>query len=171
MRTRHRFPQNRRCRAGYTLVEVSMSTLLIGVVLIGAMNTAGYATRGQIDNKERAQAKLLANAMLAEILELPYQEPTVTPVFGPESGEVRATYDDVDDYKQFTDSPPVNKQGVAMAGGTGLTRSVTVAYAEPNNLMATSTTDKGIKRISVVVSAVRSVTNVELANMTTIVVK
>ena len=155
-----------RCRAGYTLVEVSMSTLMIGIVLVTAMNTAGYATRGQIDNKERAQAKLIANAMLAEILELPYKEPSDTPVFGPESGEVRATYDDVDDYKLFSDSPPVDKQGAAMAGGVGLTRSVVVNYVQPNNLTATSKTDQGIKRI--VISVVRGGT--ELVSMTTIVV-
>ena len=148
-----------------------MSTLLIGVVLIGAMNLAGYATRGQIDNKERAQAKLLADALLAEILELPYQEPTATPVFGAESGEVRATYDDVDDYKVFADSPPVNKQGVALAGGTGLTRSASVTYAEPDNFLATSSTDKGIKRIAVSVTAVRNGAKFGLANVTTIVVK
>ncbi|MCA9146997.1 MAG: type II secretion system protein, partial [Planctomycetales bacterium] len=53
---------------GYTLVEVAISTLIVGVLLVAALNTTGYATRGQIDNKQRAQAKLIANAMLAEIL-------------------------------------------------------------------------------------------------------
>ena len=153
--------------SGYTLVEVAVSTMLVSVLLVGAMNTAGYATRGQLDNKQRAQAKLIANAMLAEILELPYQEPTTNPTFGPEAGEVRATYDDVDDYKQFSDTPPVDKQGNALAGGAGLTRSVVVVYAEPENLTATSNTDKGIKRI--VVSVKRGGTN--LANVTTVVVK
>ncbi|MBI2481758.1 MAG: hypothetical protein HYV60_24880 [Planctomycetia bacterium] len=167
MRRRDCILHNRRRRTAYTLVEVSMSTLMIGVLLIGAMNSAGYATRGQIDNKERAQAKLLANAMLAEILELPYQEPTSTPAFGPESGEVRATYDDVDDYKIFSDSPPVDKQGNALAGGSGLTRSVVVSYVEPNNLTATSSTDQGIKRIAV--SVARS--GKQLVSMTAVVVK
>lgn len=152
---------------GYTLVEVAISTLIVGVLLVAALNTTGYATRGQIDNKQRAQAKLIANAMLAEILELPYQERTTTPAFGPETGEVRATYDDVDDYMLFSDSPPVDKQGVALAGGEGLTRSVVVSYVEPDNLTATSNTDKGIKRI--VVSVARGGT--QLVSLTTVVVK
>lgn len=156
---------SRRC-AGYTLVEVAVSTMIVGVLLVGAMNTAGYATRGQVDNRQRAHAKLLANALLAEIIELPYQEPTDTPAFGPESGEVRATYDDVDDYKTFGDSPPVDKQGGAMAGGDGLSRTAKVAYADPENLLTESKTDQGIKRI--VVSVARG--NTELASTTTIVV-
>ncbi|MEO8494722.1 MAG: type II secretion system protein [Planctomycetota bacterium] len=167
MRTKHPARGHRGLRAGYTLVEVAVSTLIVSVLLVAAMNTAGYATRGQIDNKQRAQAKLIANAMLAEILELPYQEPSGTPGFGPESGEVRATYDDVDDYKLFTESPPVDKQGAALAGGTGLTHSVVVNYAEPDNLTATSSTDKGVKRI--MVSVARGGT--ELVSITTVVVK
>lgn len=167
MQPQHSLPLRRESRAGYTLVEVSMSTLLVSVLLVSAMNTAGYATRSQVDNKERAQAKLIANAMLAEILELPYQEPTATPVFGPESGEARATYDDVDDYKLFSDSPPVDKQSTAIAGGSGLTRSVVVTYVEPNNLTTTSNTDKGIKRITVSVANKRT----QLVNLTTVVVK
>ncbi len=165
-----RVPYNksrRALRGGYTLVEVAVSTMLISVVLVGAMNVAGYATRGQLDNKQRAQGKLIANAMLAEILELAYEEPTATPVFGPESGEVRATYDDVDDYKLFSDSPPLDKQGAALAGGTDLTRSVVVSYVEPNSLTATSNTDQGIKRI--VVTVARGGT--ELVSMTTVVIQ
>ncbi|MDA1049410.1 MAG: hypothetical protein O3C40_02880 [Planctomycetota bacterium] len=144
-----------------------MSTLIIGLLLVTSMNTAGYATRSQLANKDRARAKMIANAMLAEIVELPYLNPDGTPVFGPESGETRATFDDVDDYHNLSDAPPVDKQGTALAGGSQLTRSVTVNFAEPDNFSQTAVTDKGVKRITVTVTGNGS----NLAQVTAVVVK
>lgn len=144
-----------------------MSTLIIGILLVTAMNTAGYATRSQVRNKDLARAKLIANAMLAEILELVYEEPKDTPVFGPETGEVRSSYDDVDDYDTLSDSPPVNKQANAFAGGDGLTLAVTVDWADPDDFATVSLTEKGVKRITVTVWDGKT----ELTSMTTVVVQ
>jgi len=154
-------------RAGYTLVEVTMSTLIAGILLVTSMNMTGYTTRSQLANKDRARAQLVAKAMLAEIMELPYEDPNDPPIFGAETGEVRSSFDDVDDYNNLSDAPPVDKQGNAVAGGIGLTQAVTVSLADPENLVTTSGTDQGVKRLTVTVSG----NGITLTNMATVIVK
>lgn len=140
-------------RSGFSLIEVAVSSILVGSILVAAMNTTGAVLRFRSSSSDQARATLLASDLLTEIQNQPYSDPNQTAVFGRESGEtVRSQFDDVDDYHTWTESPPQNLAGTALPGFTGWARTVTVARAQRNAPMQTAAGDEDLKRITIVVS-------------------
>lgn len=139
--------------AGFTLVEAVMSMLIVGLMLVAALNTVGASRVAQSANAEQAIGPLLAEDLMSEILGQAYQEPVDTPQFGreSESGGNRAQWDDVDDYDGWSAGPPEAKDGTALPDMNDWTREVGVAWAGIVDPMATSATPTGIKRITVTV--------------------
>ncbi len=91
---------------------------------------------------------------MSEILQQNYKEPTQTVAFGLESGESgsnRNGFDDVDDYHNLSDSAPKKRDGTAITGYTGWTRTVTVEWLAPANFATVSVTDQNVKRVTVTV--------------------
>lgn len=86
-----------------------------------------------------------------------------TNYIGTETGEgtsTRADFDDVDDYDGWTASPPVERDGTAVAGYDGWTRNVTVEYINPLAPGgAAVNSDAGAKRITVTVTDPRGATS------------
>ncbi len=62
---RHRPP---RANGGFSLVEVSVSTLIVGLLLVSALKSAGMQARSQGIVFDQARGWLLAQDLLAEIL-------------------------------------------------------------------------------------------------------
>ena len=150
----HRFLARRR-RRGYALLEVSVSTLLVGVLLVAALRTAGASISGQFKNAQRGRAHHLAQDLMAEILQKAYVEAGGSGL-GPESGELSGTsrlaFDDVDDFHDLVDEPPVAFDGTAIVGGAGWKRTVTVAFIQPDDLKASAASDQGVKQVTIIVS-------------------
>ena len=147
----------RRRRAGLSLLEVIISSLLVGVVLVSSMGSLGAAFRAASATKDRGRAILLADGLMAEILQTRYRDPGASPVFGPESGETgatRAAFDDVDDYDDWTETPPQTRSGTVLTAFNGWTRSVVVQNVDSSNLQTVlaDSADSGVKRITVTVS-------------------
>jgi MSHA pilin protein MshD len=137
---------------GFTLVEAAFAVAITGVLLTSAVGTFATIAHGRQIQAERRLAYPLAQQLMAEILSAAFVDPGTNPTFGPEPGETRATYDDVDDYTGLTESPPATRAGVAMAGYAGWSRAVAVAYVDPSTL-AVSTTATTLKRITVTVTS------------------
>src|SRR5262245_40826996 len=93
-------PSGRRSRPGLTLTEVVVSTMIVGMMTVAALNGLGSTTRSSELAGNRGIALGLADSLLAEILANPYNDPNGTPTFGLETGEVapRSNFDDVDDF-------------------------------------------------------------------------
>ena len=127
---------------GMTLVEMVISIVIVSIAMT-AMLTAFSTSMGRsADPLWKNKSLKLAQAYLDEILSKPYDEGTPTggiPAYdsvncatlGSESGESRALFDDVDDYKGLTDSPPRLVTG-AMTGydGYGVVVDVVCAGSE-----------------------------------------
>jgi len=138
---------------GFTLVEAVISTAIVAVMFVAAVHTVGAARLTQYRTSRISQGRLLAESLLAEILQQAYQEPGETYVFGREAGEsetVRAAYDDVDDYHGWTESPPAAKDGTALPNAAHWSRTVTVQWVLPADPQQVSGTETGVKRITVV---------------------
>src|SRR5690349_21464726 len=91
---------------GFAIIEATISTVIIAVLLVAAMRSATASNLTQYKAAERAVGRRLAQGLMSEILAQPYQEPTDAVLFGPESSESttsRAAYDDVDDYNGYTE--------------------------------------------------------------------
>lgn len=141
-------------RAAFSLIEVLVATAIMGVLLVAAMQTVGNSVRAERYNADRCHGLWLAEQLMAEILTAKYVEPDETPTFGPEAletGGTRIAFDDVDDYDDWNASPPEDPDGTEIPDRTGWQRSVTVDYANVNDLSIVVGSGQGVKRITVVV--------------------
>jgi len=156
--------------SGFTMVEAVLSTILVSVMLVVALNLVGTSKVTQQKAALTSRGRLLAEDLLAEILQQNYQEPDETPVFGremTESATSRSAYDDVDDYLGWTASPPVAKDGAAIANSANWKRTVTVERIEPLNPQTVTTSETGAKRITVT-AYYRNVPQASLAAVKTV---
>jgi MSHA pilin protein MshD len=142
-------------RRGFSLVELSVATVLTGVLMVAALQSAGQSLLARRKTADRSLGHLLAHGLLNEIRGLPYCEPGATePAIGRDTGEaagLRATFDDVDDYHGLSESPPQTRSGASLAGVAGWSRTVTVAWVDSANF-ASSASSSGAKRITVTAS-------------------
>lgn len=156
MRQRAIVTISRSRRRGFSLIEVTVSILLVSVLLVTSLNSFAASKRREWATVTQAQGEQLALDLMNEILRQPYQDPIVqVPAFGTESGETtgnRSLFNDVDDYLNWTESPPADKSGNAMTGLSGWTRSVTIQWADPNSLTASISSSTGLKMITVTTS-------------------
>jgi prepilin-type N-terminal cleavage/methylation domain-containing protein len=140
-------------RRGLTLVEVVMSTLIVGVMTVAALSALGAATRSSESTGNRAVAQGLADDLMAEILATAYSDPNGSAVFGLETGEAapRVNFDDVDDFNGWNRKPPQARDGTTLPDRADWRRRVIVERVEPSNPTQTTSgsTDLGAKRIRI----------------------
>ena len=136
---------------GFSLVEAAVSIALAGGLLVVSLDLVGTAAAGRKNMGDHGRAQLLALGLMSEIVEKAYEDPE-EPVFGVEPDEVtgtRQSFDDVDDYHEWSASPPKIRDGMAMADLTSWQRDVTVEYVDPDDLETVMVSDTGVKRITV----------------------
>jgi hypothetical protein len=136
------------------LIEVVISTLLVGLVVTGALKSVGAVVRGRTYAGDSGKAEHLAAQLMAEILPKAYRDPDGLAVFGLELGEnasVRANWDDVDDYHLLSSSPPLDALGTPLLESSGWEWSVVVEWVNPQNPSLPILSGQGVKRITVTV--------------------
>lgn len=126
-----------RRHSGATLVELVITIVIISVAIAGVVGAFALITGRSADPLNQTRAVELAQLYMDEIITQRYDDQTPvggTPPYdggcniGPEAGETRSTFDDVDDYHNLTDSPPASLQGT-LDGYGGFSVSVTVTCA------------------------------------------
>jgi Tfp pilus assembly protein PilV len=151
--TRYRRRANTPQRKGLTLVEVTISTLLVGLVLVGALDSLGAVVRGRLSTADSARGLQLAQQLMSEIMSTEYKDP-VSATFGLEADEFtgnRSQFDDVDDFMLWSASPPQDRDGNALPNTANWSRSVVVEYVDSRNPSTVKFFDCGVKRITVTV--------------------
>ena len=142
-------------RAGFSLVETAIATVLVGGLFVVAMNMVGASRMTQSRYADREQALVLAEDLLNEILDQSYEDPDGGVVFGIEVGEslsLRTSLDDADDYHRFEESPPTDAAGNAIPGAERFTREVVVYWVKAESPNAFRSSETGVKRVAVQVS-------------------
>lgn len=139
--------------AAFSLVEVIFALLLVGGVFVAAINTLAASRTTQRITADRARAHMLAQDLMSEILLAHYEEPVLSPSFGPEGSEsvggTRTSFDDVDDYDGWSASPPQQQDGAPVEGYAGLRRSVSVQWIDADQPTEAVQYETGAKRITV----------------------
>jgi MSHA pilin protein MshD len=122
MRNQHRtLPFLRRQRAFTTIEALIAATIL--AILTAAVSGALMSGRAQSKlARDTLSASFLAQALMDEILRLPFDDPQGYSTMGPGPGETRPTFDNVDDYYGYTDG-----------GATAITDLAGNAYPEAYN--------------------------------------
>ena len=148
-------------RAGFSMVEVIVSVIVVALMVSAAMRTVAVSRVAQYRLADRSRGQMLADDLMAEILQKNYKDPSGGTTFGPESGELtRAQFNDVDDYNAWVESPPKNPDGTSMAGFTSggsnrsgtWKRAVDVAWVSATDPTTSLSTETGMKRITVTVT-------------------
>ncbi len=143
-------------RQGTTLVEVAISSLIVGTMLVASLSTIGAVFRTQRITASRSLGPGLAHELMSEILAMPYEDPEA-PSGGnsTETGETtmtRSDFDDVDDYDDWDSASAVANDGTPLPGFTGWRREVDVWWAERLGGNVWWFYDTGVKRIKVCVT-------------------
>lgn len=144
----------RRRRGALTLVEVVVSTLIVGVMTVAALNGLGSATRSGELAGNRGIAQGLADDLMGEVLNTAYSDPSGTAVFGLEAGEAapRTNFDDVDDFHNWNQKPPKAADGTTIPLRADYRQRVTVEKVVPTNpVQVVAGADQGAKRICVTI--------------------
>jgi len=123
---------------GLTFLEILITLIIFTIAMLGFFRVFNVALIAQQRARQEVIAINLARGLAAEAMSKNFTDPVdgETGALGPNSGESlsnRQTFDDVDDYNGYSDSPPVTLGGQAMnvAGGldySGFSRSVNVVY-------------------------------------------
>jgi len=164
----------RRCRrCSLTMIEAVIAIVVVGLMLTAALSAAGAAASARAQAARRERRMALAVQLMTEIFQSLHVDPdqwivmrsgwgatpfTSSPVFswpGPGADEItgtRAAFDDVDDYDDWSASPPQAKDGTVLPDLTGWTRSVQVVHVWPSSLNPTWFSQTGLKRITVTVT-------------------
>ncbi len=146
-----------RRQSGATLVELVITIVIISVAIAGVVGAFALIAGRSADPLNQTRAVELAQLYMDEILTQRYDDNTPqggTPPYdgpcniGPESGETRATFDDVDDYHNLTDTPPASLQGT-LAGYSGFSVAVTVTCAGGQ----VDLPSEGAKRVELTITA------------------
>lgn len=142
-------------RAGFSLIEVTISSLLVGTLLVASTRSVGLSVLSQCKMADFAKATWMADALVGEMHQQSYMEPatTISPITreSGESGGSRANWDDFDDYDGLSESPPQNKDGTTIANLTGWQRTVAVQWVTLNDINSTSVIETGVKKAVITV--------------------
>jgi MSHA pilin protein MshD len=128
----------RQSRAGFTLIEALMASVILAIAVAAAIVPFTCGARSQEVESRQTLAVSLAQDLMEEILLKPFVEPGDTVPepesrFGPESSEtLRSSYSAIDDYHGYTELSgyvldPAG-QVITDAVAAGLSRHVTVSY-------------------------------------------
>lgn len=135
-----------RRQGGFSLVELVVTIVIMAILFAGLAVLFFDQVRHSPQPVIATRAAELGQAYLDEILTKRYDErsgqggmprcnstdPGSQPcsaALGPEAGESRATYDDVDDYNGLDESPPRDALGNVRSGYANYRVQVSVAYA------------------------------------------
>jgi type II secretory pathway pseudopilin PulG len=149
--------QKTEARRGFSLVEAVGATLIVAIVMTASLRGLGEAVRHRAMLRERERAWRFATDLIAEAVSLPYQDPDVTGsgsigLDGGESASDRTTFDDVDDFHGYAESPLKTRSGAVIPNTAGWSRAAYVFWTDPNQPDEFAGSDEGMKVVSVLVT-------------------
>lgn len=151
-------------RRGFTLIEVALSTSVVALLFVAAMQAATSARSLSAASAHEAAGTLLAQELLSEITSAPTTDPDPGGVVGGLLDAVvdglddllsdnRKAFDSVDDYHGWTESPPQDRGGNTLAGfSTDWRRTVSVTGFDTASLQSAARSASDGRLIAVTVA-------------------
>ena len=163
-------------KKGFTLIEVIMVIVLLGIMLPGIMMYFIQGVKDSVDSQRRTTAIFLAEGLMEEIRSKRWDEFAVInancnnatlPLVAEEAS--RDLFDDVDDFNAVVNvTPPQNSQGVSLgAAYQGFSQTVTVMYVNPATLDIDAAARTCYKRIRVDITDTGTTETISLVSLMT----
>ncbi|MCG2660079.1 MAG: type II secretion system GspH family protein [Kiritimatiellae bacterium] len=135
-------------QSAFTLIELLITIVLVGIVLLALIMNFHESLKSMERQKDLLSASLLSEDLMNEIRSRQY-------VQSPPSGGTnnRVDFNDVDDYTNWSETPPKTIEGVILSNYIGFTRRVFVVnVSNVSDWAAPTTNTTDFKRITVVIS-------------------
>ena len=126
--------QDKRYKSGFSLIEVLIAILLVGLAVASLMAGNTALTKANGVGTDLSNAEFL----LGEIRELTALLAVVDPetgvsTFGPETGEALADFDDLDDFDGAVFSPPINAERSTLNNSAAFSQQIAVKNVSASN--------------------------------------
>jgi len=124
---------NYKNQQGLTLIELVLSMVIISISVVGLMAVVARTNLYSVHPMIEHQAIAIAEAYLEEIMLLPFDEEaassglTTEGALGPDAGEARGSFDDVNDYHGLADGVATDVNGNPVPGLGNYSVAVTVS--------------------------------------------
>ena len=119
---------------GFTLVEVLIAVVLVGMAIAGLLEANGAFTRVNAAGLDLTTAEFLIDQIRELTAVLPVVDPEGgTATFGPEEATL-AAYDDLDDFNGRTFSPPIDAGRTPLTSLARYSQVITVDNVSATNL-------------------------------------
>lgn len=126
-------------RRGFTLIEAALATMIVGLGIVATMRLFATCTIENRNSNQMSAAMMLTSNIQEAMGGLSFADPgTAHAVFGPEGGEVLATYDDIDDFDSASFNPPIDSLRQPVNGMSQYTQAVSVWPVYPTKLSVNS---------------------------------
>ncbi len=143
-------------KSGFSLAEVMVASVIIGIVGVSAMRLFGGLAHSQAALKRTESAETLILDLISEIKQRDYMDGngdyTSLGLETGESGSDRSSYDDVDDYHQLSENPPKFRNGTTYADMETFTRYTTVRWVSSADFNSESASDQGYKKVTIIIN-------------------
>jgi prepilin-type N-terminal cleavage/methylation domain-containing protein len=130
----------RPAHGGFTLIEIVIATILVGLALAAMMVSVRSNTRVSDAGTKLTQASFLAQETREWTLTLPFRDQDVgdrnNPP-GPDGSDPQVWVDDLDDLMDVTYCPPRDGQGFAITALPAWSQTISLTWRDPNNLGST----------------------------------
>jgi len=148
-------------KRGFILVEVSVTYVILSLALVTLLPVFLLAIRASKNTEQIVSATNLSSELMEEVLMRKWDQSTPSPALhipspgaiGVDAGETasdKRTFNDIDDFNNWTESPPKDPVMNNMTDFSPYTRTVTVSYVDAN--LATSATATDYKKVTVCTS-------------------
>ena len=119
--------KNSRRKNGFTLIEVLIGILLVGLAIVSLISANGAFTQANGVGVELSTAEFLIEQIRELTTVLPVIDPnTGTTTFGPEASETLVNYNDLDDFNGASFSPPIDAYRNPLNDLSAYTQQITV---------------------------------------------
>lgn len=135
------------------MIEVVLSFIVVSLMLLAALEVVAASRRTIAIAERRATARFLADELLTLAFSKSYSDPNETAILGLEISELLATkssFDDVDDFNGWEESPPTTADEKKMTDYAGWSREATVEWVLPGAPSTVQPSETNAKRITVI---------------------
>ncbi|GAG20974.1 unnamed protein product [marine sediment metagenome] len=127
---------NRQLNSGFSLVEVLIAIVLVGLAIVSLIAANSSFTRANAAGRDLSTAEFLIEQIRELTTLLPVIDPnTGTDLFGPEEAGL-ATYDDLDDFDGTIFSPPISSDRDVLSNFAAFGQQITVENVSAANFEA-----------------------------------
>lgn len=119
----------RRAESGFTLIEVLVAILALGLAVGGILMVVSGAERGMGKTREALRARLLATEIYEEIAALDRGAPEAA-----DTARTRAEFTSPLDYDGLVEIPPETPTGEPLEGAGSYERRITIRRVDPEKI-------------------------------------